>query len=402
MAIPDYHGGSIVNLMASLTEAVGGSAPAPYPPLQGIDTGSWRRSSAVILLVIDGLGYELVRGTRGAFAQHLAGRLTSVFPSTTATAVTTYLTGLAPQQHGLTGWNMYFRELGSVVSVLPFVERGGKVPLGKGIDAAELLGAASLSARLPVRMHVVSPRRIVHSDFNVAYTDGARRHGYESLKEMFQILAQLVKEDKESPRSLPSNALVGGGGGAGRRYLYAYWPELDHLAHEQGIGSRAAAAHLAELDEAFGHFLRRIEGSDATVIVTGDHGIIDSDPGQEIDLAAHPRLAQMLLLPLCGERRVPYCYVQPGQGAAFEDYVANELEAYAECHASATLIDQGYFGLGTPHPRLAERIGHYTLIMKDRYVLKDSVAGERWHTQVGVHGGTSETEMYVPLIVGRV
>ena len=385
MPIPDYHGGSIVNLMASLTEAVGGSAPVPYPPLPGIDTHDWRESRSVVLLVIDGLGDALMRGTQGAFAQRLAGRLTSVFPSTTATAVTTYLTGLAPQQHGLTGWNMYFRELGSVISVLPFVTRAGGVPVGKSVSAAELLGAAPLSARLPVRVHVVSPRRIIHSDFNVAHTDGARRHGFDTLKEMFQTLAQLVRE-----------------GGAERRYLYAYWPELDHLAHEQGIGSRAAAAHLAELDEAFGDFLRRIEGADATVIVTGDHGIIDSNPGQEIDLKAHPRLAQMLVLPLCGERRVPYCYVQPGQGAAFEDYVANELGDYAECHASAALIDQGYFGLGAPHPHLAERIGHYTLIMKDRYVMKDSVAGERWRTQVGVHGGTSDAEMYVPLIVARV
>lgn len=385
MPIPDYHGGSIVNLMTSLTEAVGGSAPAPYPPLRGFDTSAWRASRRVVLLVIDGLGDELVRGAHGALARHRVGRLTSVFPSTTATAITTFLTGLAPQQHGLTGWHMYFRELGSVLAVLPLLTRGGGAPLGKGIDTAELLGAAPLSARLPVRMHVVSPRRIIHSDFNVAHTNGARRHGFDTLKEMFQTLAHLVRE-----------------GGPERQYLYGYWPDLDRLAHEHGIGSRAATNHLAELDDAFGHFLRRIEGSDTTVVVTGDHGIVDSDPAQLIELDAHPRLAQMLLLPLCGERRVAYCYVQPGQGATFADYVANELGPYAECHASTALIDQGYFGLGAAHPRLAERIGHYTLIMKDRYVLKDWLPGEHRHVHVGVHGGTSEAEMHVPLIVARV
>lgn len=381
MTLPDYHGGSIVNLMVSLTEALGGGVPAAYPPLRGIDTGAWRSSRSVVLLVIDGLGYERVQSTNGAFARHLKGRLTSVFPSTTATAITTFLTGLAPQQHGLTGWLMYFRELGSVLAVLPFVTRAGGAPLGKGIDVADLLGAAPLSARLPVRMHVVSPRRIIHSDFNVAHTNGARRHGFDTLQEMFQILAHLVRE-----------------GGAGRRYLYAYWPDLDRLAHEQGIGSDAAVAHPAELDEAFGDFLRRIEGTDTTVIVTGDHGVLDSTPRECIELDAHPRLAKMLLLPLCGERRVAYCYVQPGQGAAFADYVASELGACTECHASENLIEQGYFGLGTAHPRLAERIGHYTLIMKERYVIKDWVPGEHRHVHVGVHGGMSEAEMYVPLI----
>lgn len=387
MPTPDYQGGSIANLMVSVIEAAGGAAPARYAPLRGVDSTAWAASRTVLLLVIDGLGYDylLQRAGGGALAQHLKARLTSVFPSTTATAITTFLTGLAPQQHGLTGWFMYFRELGSVLSVLPFTARCGGAPLGKHVDAAEVLGASSLATRLPVRMHVVSPRRIIHSDFNVAHTNGALRHGYDTLREMFQSLTRLVRE-------------VGGG----RQYIYAYWPDLDGLAHQYGIGSAATAAHLAELDEAFGHFLKRIAGSDTTVIVTADHGIVDSGAERVIELDQHPRLAEMLLLPLCGERRVAYCYVQPGQGAAFESYVAGELAAYADCHASAALVAQGYFGPGDAHPRLAERLGHYTLIMKDNYAIKDWLAGERRHVHLGVHGGLTEAEMYVPLMVAAV
>lgn len=387
MVRPDYQGGGIANLMVSVIEAAGGAAPAPYAPLHGLDTSAWGTSRTVLLLVIDGLGYEylLRRAAGGELARHLKARLTSVFPSTTASAITTFLTGLAPQQHGLTGWFMYFRELGSVVSVLPFTTRGGGAPLGRQIDAAELLGASSLATRLPVRMHVVSPRRIIHSDFNVAHTNGALRHGYDTLKEMFQTLTRLVRE-----------------AGGGRQYVYAYWPELDGLAHQHGSEAAVTAAHLAELDEAFGHFLKRIAGSDATVIVTADHGIVDSGAERVIELDRHPRLAEMLLLPLCGERRVAYCYVQPGQGAAFESYVAAELAPYAECRASAALVAQGYFGPGAAHPRLAGRLGHYTLIMKDNYAIKDWLAGERRHVHLGVHGGLTAAEMYVPLIVVNV
>jgi hypothetical protein len=110
----------------------------------------------------------------------------------------------------------------------------------------------------------------------------------------------------------------------------------------------------------------------------------------------------MLLLPLCGERRVAYCYLQPGQGGAFEDYVASELAPYADCHASSALVAQGYFGLGDPHPRLAERLGHYTLIMKNNYAIKDWLAGERRHVHLGAHGGLSDAELFVPLIVASV
>lgn len=382
MVLPDYRGGSIVNLMVSVAEAVGCNASPLYPPLRDIDTESWRSSRTLILLVVDGLGYEFLRKHDGALGRDVKGRLTSVFPSTTATAIPTFLTGRAPQQHGLTGWHMYLRELGGVIAVLPLTVRGSDAAVGKNIDVAEVFGAQPLAARLPVKSHVVSPRRIIHSEFNVSHTNGAHRHGYDSLAEMFYILTKLA-----------------GDAGAKRQFIYAYWPELDSLAHRYGLASPEVASAFDELDDMFARFTKSIADSDTTIVVTADHGIIDSDPGRLIELDSHPRLARMLLLPLCGERRVAYCYVEPEQGRAFEHYVRDVLGRYADCHASRSLIEQGYFGLGDPHPRLAERIGHYTLIMKDNYAIKDWLAGERRHAHVGMHGGLSETEMYVPLIV---
>jgi hypothetical protein len=190
--------------------------------------------------------------------------------------------------------------------------------------------------------------------------------------------------------------------GSARQYVYAYWPGFDGLAHQHGVASPAVQNHLAEIDAAFAAFLQRLAGTDTTVIATADHGIIDSTPEHLIELAAHPRLERMLVLPLCGERRVAYCYVQPQQSGAFERYVHEELASYAECHASAQLIERGFFGLGEPHPRLAERIGHYTLSMKDNYAIKDWLVGERRHAHVGLHGGLSDAEMYVPLAAASV
>jgi hypothetical protein len=37
--------------------------------------------------------------------------------------------------------------------------------------------------------------------------------------------------------------------------------------------------------------------------------------------------------------------------------------------------------------------------MKERYVIKDWLPGERHLTQIGVHGGLSAAELYVPLIL---
>lgn len=384
MIRPDYPGGSIVNLMSTVRAALGG-CPSPYPPLRGLEPAALGPGS-LVLLVVDGLGYRhLLKARAGeALRRHLQGSMTSVFPSTTASAVTAFLSGVAPQQHGLTGWHTYFRELGTIVTVLPFRPRyGGPSLESAGITPAALLAPSPLFDALPLPCYAVSPARIVDSEFNSAYCGRARRVGYADLDGMFRAVADILKGDGE------------------RKYVYAYFPDIDGLAHDHGVASREVEARLAELDAAFARFLEAIRGSGSTVVVTADHGLIDTDPERLVDLGRHPRLARTLRLPLCGERRVAYCYLQPDKTRQFEDYVRTELAEFATLANSRELVERGWFGLGTPNPHLAERVGDYVLLMRGNHAVKDWVPGERHHLQVGMHGGTSEDEMFVPLIVAR-
>jgi arylsulfatase A-like enzyme len=382
---PDYQGGSLANLMSSLVQGLGGPAPL-YPPLRDLPPDKIRAARNVVLIVLDALGHGYLtrNAPASALARHLVGRVTSVFPATTATAITTFLTGEAPQQHGLTGWHMYLRELGVVATVLPFRARYGGPSLSQaGVSAAALFGHMPVFDRMAVASYAVAPERIIDSDFNAAHRGSARRRPFRTLKEFFQVVAGCLREGGE------------------RKYVYAYYPELDSLAHDHGAGSRAVAAHFAEVDAAFTHFLKLIQGTDTLVIVTADHGVIDSDASRVIELDQHPELAETLRLPLCGERRVAYCYVRADRRAEFERYVALHLGAYAELFPSARLVAEDYFGIGPPHPRLAERIGDYTLIMKENYQIKDWLFGESRHVHLGVHGGLSDEEMYVPLVLAH-
>ena len=229
--LPDYRGGSLVNLMSSIATALGGSSP--YPPLAALPPQALAGARHLVLLVVDGLGFDYLSSRDGALRRHLRGHLTSVFPSTTASAIPTFLTGLAPQQHGLTGWNMYFREIGAVVAPLPFRVRTGRHALREaGVTPADLLGLTPLFDRLPLPCHVVSPRNIIHSDFNIALSGRAKRHAYESVDELFALIGGLLRIDAPS-------------------YIHAYWPQLDSLAHEHGFQSEPVAAAFATLDAAF-------------------------------------------------------------------------------------------------------------------------------------------------------
>lgn len=390
MELPDYHGGSIVNLMRSIEGALNArpcADAAAYPQLRALPAPALAGARNIVLLVIDGLGYEYLTGpgAGGALHRHLKARLTSVFPPTTATAVSTFLTGVGPQQHALTGWHTWLRELGCIAATLRFRARHGGEPLSKaGIPARSLYTAEPVFDRLAARCHVVSPDKIIDSDYNVAHCGTAARRPYKEMPELFAALGEIVRSGKE------------------RKFIHAYTYDFDAAAHTFGSASPELQRTFRQIDAAFARFLDEAAGSDTLVVGVADHGFIDSPKASCIELADHPQLAATLMLPLCGERRVAYCYVQPGQQATFERYAQTRLAHCAGLYRSSDLIAQGWFGLGAPHPRLAERVGHYTLLMKDNYTIKDWIPGEARYLTVGVHGGVSAAEMHVPLILAAV
>ncbi len=382
MRQPNYRDGSIVNLMASIQVGLG--AVSEYPVLPQLDPDILTRSGKVLLVVVDGLGHSFLRrqAPSGFLRRHLVTRLTSVFPATTASAITTFLTGSAPQQHGITGWYMYFRELGAVFTVLPFRPRYGAASLPRaGVDAQRFFAHASIFEKIQAPSSLIVPNYIVNSDFTLAHSGPAKRLGYADMDGFFRTIRDTLGENAE------------------RGFIHAYWAGLDALAHEQGIGSPSVTEHFEKLESGLYTLVRDLAGSDTLVVVTADHGLVDNVPERLIKVEEHPALAECLVLPLCGEPRTAYCYVHPHLREQFVAYCHTHLSDCLEVRPSQQLIDDGFFGPGRPHPRLSDRVGHYTLLMKENFAIRDRVWGENAHSLMGVHGGMSEDEMLVPLIL---
>ena len=375
--LPDYTGGSLVNLMASIVAARGGRPL--HAPLRDV---RFEKTENLVLLIVDGLGdnYLQRRGAGGELARRRRASLTSVFPSTTASAITTSYTGATPLEHGLTGWFTYFGEAGYVASPLPFRTRGDNIPLGdKGYSPSRAFPTPALFESLPVRSIVVTHKDIIDSQYNVRHCRGAERRAYDSLD-------GLIHETVNAVNSGPE-----------RKFVYAYWPEYDALSHRYGSESAEAFAEFKRIDAAFGSLLDELKGSDSLVVATADHGFIDVAPEESLDLP--PELASLLRFPLCGERRVAYCHVHDVPG--FIQKARNFFGERADVRPSQELVEAGWFGPGQAHPRFAERIGEVTLVMRGNYTVKDWTPGEARHLHIGNHGGTSEDEMMIPLILEK-
>jgi hypothetical protein len=370
---PDYSGGGLVNLIASIVEACGGRAL--HPRLKDFALGEPRN---VVLLIVDGLGDNYLVRRGGELAAKRRRAITSVFPSTTASAITTSYTGCTPLEHGLTGWFTYFGEAGCVAASLPFKSRGDMQPLGaRGVRPQDIYVRRSIFEQIRVRSIVVTCRDIIDSEYNVRHCRGAERRAYEALDELVAQVEQAVKSGPE------------------RKFVYAYWPSYDQTSHRFGCGSPEAAAEAERIDAAFAELCRRLRGTDSALVATADHGFVDVSPEESLELPSS--LAAQLRFPLCGERRVVFCHVHAP--AEFAKKAKDWLGERADVRPSRELLEQGWFGPGTPHARFAERIGDVTLVMRDRYTVKDWLAGESRHLHIGNHGGPSEDEMLIPLVM---
>jgi hypothetical protein len=382
--LPDYAGGGILGLMASIVECRGGRAE--YRTLDLLPPGHLDGVTNLVLLVIDGLGDDWLarRSPDGLLRRHRVGALTSVFPSTTASAIPTYLTAHPPLRHGLTGWHTWMGELGAVMTVLPGLPRCGGVSYRKaGIDPVRLFANSPVFDRIASRSVTLTPNRISGSDFNLTHSGRAQAIGYEGLRGLIRETARAVKRDRKP------------------KYVYAYWPDLDSIGHDQGMESGAAADHLLRLEAALGQLLKDLAGTDTALLVCADHGQVDSGPSDLIDLADHQPLADCLALPLCGEPRAAFAYLRSGRESAFLDYCRGPLADLVEVRTSGGLQALGLFGPGSAHPRFGERIGDYCLLPRGQRILRQWLPFEDRRLLIGQHGGLSPAEMRVPLCLFR-
>ncbi|HEY4495560.1 MAG: hypothetical protein A2750_02980 [Candidatus Yanofskybacteria bacterium RIFCSPHIGHO2_01_FULL_45_42] len=379
---PNYQNGSIVNLMSSIKEVLGGKSR--YKPLDIFDFSNISKKN-IVLIVIDGLGYNYLTkyGKDSFLYKNLKGKMTSVFPATTASAMTTFSTGLAPQQHALTGWFMYLKEIGAVSVILPFTSRAGDLKLTKGkIKYKDIYNEKSFFEDLKTASTSIKHKAYIDSEYSRLVDKGAKKLPFSNLNGFFRQINKALNTTDN------------------KKYILAYWAKLDSLCHEKGADSQEAKGHFNELDKKVKSLADSLKNKNTAIIISADHGLIDTkEKNKIIELKNHPRFVETLAMPLSGEPRVVYCYVKPQKVKEFENYVKTEFKNACEIYKSDDLVKNNYFGLFEPNKKLKDRIGDYVLIMKENYIMKDLVLGEDQSIFIGNHGGVSEEEMFVPLIV---
>lgn len=389
MIKPNYENNSIVNLMSTILTHMDGHSP--YQELDGFSSEELANSKNVILLVIDGMGFNFLSKyfPKSFLFENVRTKMTSIFPSTTAAAMTTFYTGLAPQDHAIPSWFTYLRELGVVSTILPFQIRATRSSLQtQTVSAQNILKVESLFKNCKGNQFVFLPKEIVGNPYgNVVLSQATQcSYKYGNMKSFFKTMVKVLKKNTDSQSS---------------NFLLGYWPNFDSLCHSKGVAHQDTFNHFTLLLNQLEKFIQSLKqiSPQAKILITADHGLIDTPPERMLFLEDHPELYKCLTLPLSGEPRAPFFYVRPAKVPQFEAYIQEHLSFAGDLKKGEDLIAENYFGLFQSHPKFEERIGDYVFLMRENYIFNDRLEGEDRSLHIGNHGGVSEDEMYVPLIV---
>ncbi len=363
--MPDYRGACISNLLDAL------SAPADAAP-------DWLPASArgaerLVLFVLDGLGWEQLQA-RTAFAPTLAAGqglerpITSVAPTTTATALTSLTTGRTPSEHGVLGYRMATG--GEILNVLRWT-----IGRGEGDDARRVVPARHLqpNATFPGwdrPVPVVSKDEFGGTGFTAAHLGDVPLHGYKVPSSLPVEVDRLVR--------------------AGEPFVYAYYDGMDKVAHGSGLGDRYDA-ELRATDRLVDDLLERLP-RDAVVVVTADHGQIDI--GLHVELLGREIMDGIELL--SGEGRFRWLHARPG---AAPDLLSAAKERYGETTwvlERDRVVDEGWFG-GPLDGSFVDRLGDVVLVPHAPIAFVDPADTGESRLQ-SRHGSLTTDEMYVPLL----
>jgi Type I phosphodiesterase / nucleotide pyrophosphatase len=363
---PRYRDRALSDLLPSVAAAMGVD--------DHVDRLGLPSARRYVVVMVDGLGWHLLR-QHADQAPYLASMLTARspltcgVPSTTASSLTSLGTGLAPGEHGVVGYTSRIPGTNRLLNALKWDDEVDPRVWQPQPTLFELLAADG------VRVAAANKAAFRDSGLTVCSQRGADFYAADTAWERLAVVSELA----ERPDSL----------------VYAYEATLDHIGHEAGCTSAKWLERLVAVDADLRR-LREALPSDAVLVVTGDHGMVDVDDEGRLDVDDDVGLLDGVAL-LGGEARLRHLYCRSGAVADVVARWATTLGDRAVVMTQDAAEAAGWFG--DIRSDVRARIGDVVVASTGRRAVLSREYFPIETKLVGFHGSLTEAEMLVPLLV---
>ncbi len=376
----------------------------------------------IVMVLVDGLGWQMLHERAGHtpnLRRLLADSdyLHTCAPSTTAAALTTLATGVYPGAHAMVGYAVRDPLLrghlgpghvpgpGDVFDLITFKNSSHDPLTWQSVPTLIERANAKANAGCGPQLGAVSIGRskFAGSGLSLAAWRGFKHIGVDALDQRPYQAYRAIKE--------------------GAKLVYLYVGELDHAGHNHGWHSDKWLEALEALDAMVGQLFRRLPAG-TRIVLTADHGMVDTDRHHRIDLAKEKELAKDVVA-VAGESRFLQLYVaddvasapaagSPGLGVAgprgdggvVENSGREELAQSVAKRWAEFLGDRAIWVgtdpsplMGALSPGARAAVGDILVALNDNWTVVDSRVQSFHATQlIGVHGSLTPVELEVPLI----
>jgi predicted AlkP superfamily pyrophosphatase or phosphodiesterase len=335
-------------------------------------------SGREVLFLVDGLGADVISNYASqlpTLSRALAhGIVKTSFPTTTATSLATLTTGELPGAHGMLGYTVRVpRSGGRILNSLKWDERVDPQtwqPLPTLFERATQTGICTTH---------VAAKRYEDSGFTRAVFRGAQYKGAN-------LAVDLVSETVRALEKTPS-------------FVYLYVNDVDSAGHSDGVGSAKWLAALSSVDQLVASLLEKVP-SGTRIWICADHGMINVH--EKIYLGRENSLLTDIET-VAGEPRMRHLYLTTDSENAGRELIHrwnSELGPLVKMFTRKDAISAGIFG-NTVSQDAADRMGDVIAIAQGNCVLLEPERAEKEASMVGHHGGDSETESSVPLLLAQ-
>lgn len=334
----------------------------------------------VILLVMDGMGEHILSSIspKGYLKQHCIDVVTSVYPSTTTAALTTYYSGKPPYETGWIAWSQYFKEYGRAIDMFSHNESYYREPLRKpNLDVFEkIMRYESIYDRIEnackdVKAYEIGP----------GYSEklGKRTLIGDNLDDLIMHIEDLIQID-------------------GRKFIMAYCDKPDSTLHKYGTDSKEVKEFLLEAENKIQPMCEKFN-EDTILIISADHGHKNTE--KAYTLLDYPEILECLIMPASLESRSLSFFVKEEMKEIFEARFNHIFKDEFILLTKDEFLNQYHFlGYGCKHRKIDDFIGNYVALSVSSSMIRlETFLIEGKPVKKSTHCGLTKEEMEVPVIV---
>lgn len=377
LSYPDYER-SIINIISSVMNYY--RQHFEYPTLSCLDKHLCKHYKNVILVVFDGMGTDMILHNLpedNFFRRNFVQNLTSVFPSSTASAMTSYYTGVSPNEHAWLGWSLFFKEFCRTVDVYTNLDTYTKQSAAITSVAEFVMPYETIYKSIKSStIGRVQPFTIAQSKVQIA-----EKGNLHKVADRFDRVCELIEKICDTKQNT---------------FTYVQWCSPDDTAHRTGCYSDETRDKLIELSGMLERTFSNL--TDTLMIISADHGMIDIS--DEILIDRIPELNDCLYMPPFVESRAMSFFVKQDRKSDFERNFNSMFGQDFLLIPRRDVFAKNLLGLGKTHPKTYDFIGDYmACAISDRNLRYRTLNTKPKAMNLANHGGLTEQEMTVPLIV---